>query len=72
MLQNLLRSAANYDMLELLLQNLSELIKGWETAYSDMVTDDSVLEPFIGVWQTRANGTLLMLASMRTRLQNLT
>jgi hypothetical protein len=71
MLQNLLRSAANYDTLELVLQDLSELIKGWETAYGDMAIDP-VLRPFTGVWQTRASGTLIMLASMRTRLQNLT
>jgi len=70
MLQNLLRSAANYDTLELLLQDLSELIKGWETAYGDMATDP-VLKPFVGAWRTRASGTLTMLGAMRTRLQSL-
>jgi TorA maturation chaperone TorD len=70
MLQNLLRSAANYDMLELLLQDLSELIKGWETAYGDMATDP-VLKPFAGTWRTQAAGTLTMLSAMRTRLQSL-
>jgi len=70
MLQNLLRSAANYDTLELVLQDMSELIKGWETAYATMA-NDAVIHPFSKVWQARATGTLAMVTAMHTRLQSL-
>jgi TorA maturation chaperone TorD len=70
MLQNLLRSAANYDTLELVLDDMGTLIKEWERAYADMGADPA-LKPFAGVWLSRAAGTRTMLGAMRERLQSL-
>jgi TorA maturation chaperone TorD len=70
MLQNLLRSAANYDMLEMVLQDLGQLTKGWETAYGEMAADPH-MQPFIEIWQARAAGTLALVRAMHTRLQSL-
>lgn len=71
MLQNLWRSAANYDTLELVLQDMGEVIKTWHLAYCDMA-EDPVLQPYGKVWMERTNGTLVMLSSMRSRIQSLT
>ena len=69
MLQNLLRSAANYDMVEMVLQDMVQIIKGWKTAYGEMAADP-ILHPYIKSWQARAASTLELVRAMHTRLQS--
>jgi TorA maturation chaperone TorD len=70
LLLNLLRSAANYDALGEIINDLGGLAGRWEAAYAEMAE-----RPGMGVymtsWQGRANGTVDMLAQMGSRVEAL-
>lgn len=68
MLQNLLRSAANYDEMESIFHEIGLLLAQWRTAYIDF----SAVQPassFVEPWLARLAGSTAMLEAMLTRLQ---
>lgn len=68
MLQNLLRSAANYDEMESVFHEVGLLIAHWRTAYIDLISDQPV-SFFVEPWLAQLAGTSAMLETMQTRLQ---
>ena len=69
MLLNLLRSAANYDGVDTVLDALQEVIAGWATAYGEMAAEPA-LKSSAKLWRSRANETAGMLEKMSRRLQS--
>lgn len=70
LLLNLLRSAANYDALGDVIDNLAALTGRWLAGYDEMITQEWA-GPFVAGWRARAAGTAAMLAQMRGRLEAL-
>lgn len=70
MLQNLIRSAANYDNVETVFWDLHNLVEAWVSAYSKM-SYKAALKPFSTLWLDRAGATVSILETMIGRLADL-
>jgi TorA maturation chaperone TorD len=71
LLLNLLRSAANYDALGSVLDNLEALARRWLAAYDDMIAQGGI-GLFVPGWRDRAAETVALLQQMSGRIEALT
>lgn len=71
LLLNLLRTAANYDAVGDVIDDLAALARSWYTAYGEMVARPGIGE-FANCWRTRAAGTIALLDQMQRRIKTLT
>lgn len=65
MLSNLFNTAAQYDLIPDLLQDLAEHAGSWGEQYKSQMTDFPEMSEWIRPWLKRANGTADMLSKMR-------
>ena len=70
MLQNLLRSAANYDGLDPVLGNLQALAAAWSADYQEMAVDETI-RLYAEQWQSLTAKTVTILDEMSQRLEAL-
>lgn len=70
MLQNLLRSAANYDEMETIFKEMRLLIDHWHSSYVNLGSGQPV-SSFVEPWLTRLTRTTEMLETMLTQLNEI-
>jgi TorA maturation chaperone TorD len=70
LLHNLLRSAANYEALGDVIDNLEELTGRWLAGYDGMIAQGEI-GVFVAGWRARAGSTAAMLQRMRGRIEAL-
>ena len=64
MLENLLRSAVDYDHLPQLIDDLQALMDGWQSAYQFYAETESAWEPFAVAWLERLESTRAILGTV--------
>ena len=69
MLTNLLRNAAQYDLLADVLKNLEAQCQRWTADYQRLLDQYPLLSPVIRPWQTRAAHTRTLLEQMQTAMR---
>ena len=70
LLLNLLRSAANYDALGEIINDLGGLARRWEGAYAEMAERPGI-GAYVASWRSRAAGTVDLLEQMHSRVEAL-
>ena len=70
LLLNLLRTAANYDALGEIINDLGGMARRWEGAHAEMA-DRPGIGAYAASWRSRAAGTVELLAQMHSRIEAL-
>ncbi|MCB0064297.1 MAG: molecular chaperone TorD family protein [Caldilineaceae bacterium] len=70
MLTNLLRTAAQYELLSALLGDLVQEFHLWQQTYQNVLTANAHLAEFVKPWLTRAGATVELLAEMDKTLMH--
>ena len=70
MLLNLIRAAAEYDLILTLFTSLADVVSGWQSAYSQIATDFPHLAPLLTPWQNRADQTQRLLTQLAAQAQH--
>jgi putative dimethyl sulfoxide reductase chaperone len=68
MLTNLLRTAADYEQLPRLVENLGILLESWIEFYAGLCGDERPLDPFAAPWLERLNHTQALLATVSSQI----